>query len=507
MSDASSRVYSTQIALVLALLGAFLLAPSLLFGQPVPRISVTGRTIPDELVAFDGRRQDAERTILTIVQKAHGASETTRIDVGYLRLSARAQPAKSPIVFLMGGPGVPATVIGRIPPYWSLFDRLRATADVILLDPRGVGISRPLIDCPAGMPPATDFLASHRHLRDALRATYAPCVSMWRSRGVPPELFSVAEIAADIEDIRRHLEVPRLSLLAFSHGTRLALEYVRLFPEHVDQVALQATLGFDDVIRLPTELDAVLARVSATAARDSIAHALVPDLQAALLEQFRLLGRRPLQVTTASESGGSIGLTVGGEGLQAIVAGRIGDPRIPALIASLRAGDTRLVAAMAAAIYRDLASGGGSLFGRAVYCSAPASEPRERLASRLSTRSMMGQVFDNIPAFPDFCRDIGIAPGPRAVPPSRVLDRSALFIVGTLDDRSPPNNVERARRYFTQSTVVTVENGGHELLPLDDVQAIVMEFLSTGRTRRERLTLPPPQFQTVEQALQPPRRR
>jgi hypothetical protein len=189
------------------------------------------------------------------------------------------------------------------------------------------------------------------------------------------------------------------------------------------------------------------------------------------------------------------------------VASRLGDPRLPALIASLRDGDTRLVASTAASIYRDLANGGGSLFGRAVYCSAPASERRERLARRLGATSTMGPMFDNVPASPDFCRDIGIAPGPRAVQPSRVLDRSALFIMGTLDDRSLPSNVERARRYFTRSTVVTVENGGHELLPLPDVQGIVVEFLATGRVARERLTLPPPQFQTVEQALQPPRRR
>ena len=42
-------------------------------------------------------------------------------------------------------------VLTRCPPYWLLFDHLRAVADVILLDRRGVGISSLLIDCPAGM--------------------------------------------------------------------------------------------------------------------------------------------------------------------------------------------------------------------------------------------------------------------------------------------------------------------------------------------------------------------
>jgi pimeloyl-ACP methyl ester carboxylesterase len=120
---------------------------------------------------------------------------------------------------------------------------------------------------------------------------------------------------------------------------------------------------------------------------------------------------------------------------------------------------------------------------------------------------VLGEVFDNIPTSTEFCRGIGITAGPRATPPSRVLDRPALFITGTLDDRTPPGNAHSARRYFAMASVVTVENGGHELLPVDAVQSLVIEFFSTGRVAQDHLTTSPPRFLTVEEALQPPRRR
>jgi pimeloyl-ACP methyl ester carboxylesterase len=324
---------------------------------------------------------------------------------------------------------------------------------------------------------------------------------------MPPEAISVGEVAADVEEVRRHLGVPRVALLGFSYGTRIALEYVTRFPARVDRVALQGTLGFEDGVRLPATLDSLLARVSEAAARDSVARGLVPDLRRALAERFAALERQPLEVPVARAPGDTVRVTVGRTGLQAIVTSRLADPRLPALAASLALGDTRVLGAMVAGLYRDLAVGGGSLFGRAVYCSAPASAARVDEARRQVGAALLGEVFDNIPTSRAFCRALGIAPGRGAATPSTVLEPPALFVAGTLDDRTPPGNAARAARYFATARVVTVENGGHELLPADLVQDLIVRFLWTGRVDIDWLTLPPPRFMTVAEALQPPRPR
>lgn len=478
-----------------------------LAAQAVPAPDPVEKVTPDSLVSYDGRVRPAERRTLTRYDPVAGRPDPARLEIVYFRLPARSETGKSPILFLMGGPGVPGSVIGRIPPYWSLFDRLSLERDVILLDQRGSGLSTPSLGCPPGSPPDPGLFQSSDALRDALRRTYAACVGGHRAAGVPLELFTPRAVAGDVDAIRRRLGAERVSLLGFSYGTRLALEYARAYPDRVDQLVLQGTFGFEDGVRLPTSVDSILIHLARAAARDSIASRLVPDLVAAVRKRLRALDSAPVVVPVAGPTGDTVRLTMGAGGFRAILSGRLGDARLPALLASLAAGDSRVLGAIAGATYRDLASGGGSVFGLAMYCASTAPEARYREAAADTAHSILGEVFDNRATAPELCRDIGLRPSPAGTMQAGRLAGPALFISGLLDDRTIPDNAERARRYFARSQSVTVENGGHELLPLDAVQELVTEFFSSGRVSTERLTVAPPRFASVAEALLPPRRR
>ncbi|MGH2567006.1 MAG: hypothetical protein ACRDGA_01615, partial [Bacteroidota bacterium] len=60
---------------------------------------------------------------------------------------------------------------------------------------------------------------------------------------------------------------------------------------------------------------------------------------------------------------------------------------------------------------------------------------------------------------------------------------------------------------FENARVVTVENGGHELLPASDVQKLVLDFFLSGNVTQTEISWPARRFSTVEQALQPRPRR
>ena len=54
---------------------------------------------------------------------------------------------------------------------------------------------------------------------------------------------------------------------------------------------------------------------------------------------------------------------------------------------------------------------------------------------------------------------------------------------------------------------MTLENGDHDLLPLDTVQALTVEFFRSGRVGTDRVTVAAPRFPTVAEAQRPAPRR
>ena len=93
------------------------------------------------------QKHDAELGNLT-VQESRKQGASRQIKIAFLRLPSTSLTPGMPIVFLMGGPGIPGTLMTRVPVYYRLFEQLRAIADVIIPDQRGVGMSTPNLDCP-----------------------------------------------------------------------------------------------------------------------------------------------------------------------------------------------------------------------------------------------------------------------------------------------------------------------------------------------------------------------
>ena len=99
------------------------------------RFAVDGRTIEGEL----GR----------LMVRENREKPTSRlIEVAFVRLKSTAEKPGFPVIYLDGGPGSSAIGLARVPEYMSAFQKLREVGDVILLDQRGVGLSKPNLTRP-----------------------------------------------------------------------------------------------------------------------------------------------------------------------------------------------------------------------------------------------------------------------------------------------------------------------------------------------------------------------
>src|SRR5688572_14430507 len=117
---------------IVALGFALALAPEIRFERK-PLAVAGGREIPGEV----GRLRVPEN------RSAGAPTGGASVELAVARLACTGEKPGPPIVFLAGGPGGSATATLGDAEYLELWTELRRVGDVVLMDQRGVGRSRP----------------------------------------------------------------------------------------------------------------------------------------------------------------------------------------------------------------------------------------------------------------------------------------------------------------------------------------------------------------------------
>jgi pimeloyl-ACP methyl ester carboxylesterase len=207
----------------------------------------------------DGTELPVERGTFSVPED-RGDPRSRRIDIGFIRFkSTNARPG-APIVYLAGGPGGSGVATAR-GPRQPVFLALRAVADVIALDQRGVGLSNhiPLCTAKRRLDPAAPL--TEASLTAYHRETLERCLAEWRAAGVAVNGYTTEQNADDLEDLRRALGARKIDLWGISYGTHLAMAAMRRHPGSIGRVALASAEGMDQTVKLPAHLDSTFARI------------------------------------------------------------------------------------------------------------------------------------------------------------------------------------------------------------------------------------------------------
>ena len=168
--------------------------------------------------------------------------------------------------------------------------------------------------------------------------------------------------------------------------------------------------------------------------------------------------------------------------------------------------DVSVLRSWVTTVFQDLTNGAGSLMARAITCSQPPNLARTIAVDVADAQTFFGPSLDNFILDLDFCLAVWGGPFKPAAVASTSVNRPTLFIVGSRDDRTPPYNASLLASGFRSAVTLVVEDGGHELLPLPEVQQEVVRFLRTGDLGRSSLRVPRPRYLSIEDARRPPRR-
>ena len=430
------------------------------------------------------------------------------IELAVVRLASTAATPGDPIVFLMGGPGIGASVMGRVPPYAQLFERLRTVSDVFLLDQRGTGLSRPSVDCPPREKPlGAGAFEARASLLAEMRTELEACLAALRGKGIDAAAYTSLESAADVSDLRRALGARRLQLLGYSYGTELALTVIREHGDDVSRAVLAGVRGPDHSVKLPSVFDLKLRQIGRLAAESpAFAGTLQgPDDLVARVERVLTSRSFPIQVTVARPPAREkTELRIGRQGLQMVLVQNIDSARLPALVVSLERGDTRVLARLIEPLYNSLSRGGSSLMARAVNCAAGASTERLAQAAAEAEWALLGLPFEDAMISSAYCSLFGDLELPAATRRPFASDVPTLFVSGRLDSQTPPANAENVRYGFRQGTHLVIDGARHEMLVFPAVQDAIVDFFRGQDVAGRRLAVEPEPFLGVEDAASRP---
>src|SRR5262245_10586303 len=201
-------------------------APTPAFEEiPCPRF-VTAAAETDltcgHLIVPEDRSDPADGTIELFVTIASPADGPTQADpiFGIGRELNWTNPAARP--------GLTAASSGRVQ---------------VNIDPRGAGYSQPNLRCPevrALTLPETGITLGTPAMEDALVDAAQACHDRLAADGVDLADYNVAEMAADVEDLRIALGYDSVNLLTYGTASEVLYEVLRTYPDHIRSAVLDS---------------------------------------------------------------------------------------------------------------------------------------------------------------------------------------------------------------------------------------------------------------------------
>lgn len=234
-----------------------------------------------------------------------------------------------PIIYLSGGPGGSSLELISLS-----FDQVFAPffssgRDLIFFDQRGVGFSKPALDCPETQDLSLDLLdnqvggrqVSDQEAYNLILSSFLDCGNDLAGEA-DLTAYNTSANAADVNDLRRALGYDQVNLWGVSYGTRLALGVLRDYPEGLRSVILDSAYPPDVDLYLdaPENADRAFNLLFDACADDPICNQNYPDLQEIFFETVDLLEARPYNTTIVNPlTGESFDALIDGETLIGLI--------------------------------------------------------------------------------------------------------------------------------------------------------------------------------------------
>ena len=383
-------------------------------------------------------------------------------------------PEPDAFTVIAGGPGQASTefYVGVA----GSFERIRRERDIVLVDQRGTGQSNAL-EC-SSEPAGLDTSSPERVREETER-----CLEQLPS---DPRYYTTSVAVRDLELVRAALGYDSWNLYGISYGTRVALHYLRRYPETTRSVVLDGVVPADTVLgpHIAPDAQAALDAIFARCAADPGCSVRFPELPSAFRELLEELRERPVPLNVSDPLDDSpIELLFGVEqlGLAVRLLSYASETAslLPILIWEGRAGKLERLALQALLVARSLDESMSGGMHNSIVCTEDAPFYNGRTVDREALeRSYLGALTYEL--LIELC-----ALWPRGVIDAGfkepvVSERPVLLLSGENDPITPPASAEQAAATLSNSLHIVGPGQGHGMAPRGCLSRLIAEFVEAG---------------------------
>jgi pimeloyl-ACP methyl ester carboxylesterase len=400
-----------------------------------------------------GVREVARCVVVEVPESPRGLTGR-RIPIRAVVLPARgAAPFREPLLLLQGGPGVPGTLMAQ---NFQHREPLRDRRDLVFVDQRGTGGSRSL-NCA--------FLNRFNFLGALFPPDHVTACRRSLTREADLAAYTNTTSAADLEALRKALDVDTWSIAGFSFGTRLAQTYARRYPRRVKAVILDGVVPFDAELTadLAPAMERSLDYVAGRCERDDDCRRRFPDTQRALVSLQRKLESEPVHVRVSDSTGRTLTGAFGRWDFAYAVRGMLYGPLAASLPAWVHEAERTNDFSQFARVYwqrtRWVGDSTSLPLHLGVYCSEDMPFTDSLAAVGRAQGTLIGPRY-----YLEYRAGCAAWPMPRAPREMREpwkSDIPVLLISGERDPVTPPEYGERVAKNLTRVRHVVIQGGGH----------------------------------------------
>lgn len=412
-----------------------------------------------------------------------GPVSNTRADGnGSIQLSIARIPARrlsdrqDAFTLIAGGPGQSA--IETFPSVSFAFQHIMQDHDVILIDQRGTGASEKLVCASESDPLALTADADLAQISSDALACRA-------SLPHDPYWFTSSMAVNDLEYVRQMLNVSQWNMYGISYGTRVAMHYLRRFPDSIRTLTLDAVLPPSvslgpDIARLSQRaLDLIFTRC----VNDQGCFSAFGDLTKPTMALLGSLEKAPKKLTFEDIATGSLStMELTRQQLAATIRLLSYSPQTAAILPSMLheaivnenfAPLARQVKLQAQSLDHSLANG----MHQAIICTedAPyvnASDAGDEAATYLG-QGTLDALLANCENWPAGFIDADFKD-------ALATDVPILILSGEADPITPPGYGESITSTLPNSRHIINEDQGHMQAPFGCMPVLLAQFVSTA---------------------------